>query len=182
MSLKVLNKVGLFIGVSGVIAGLYLHYKQQIYYATQYCYKIAKIVPQSFSSSSIKFELILKILNRSLFNMVIKSYNLDIYIDGNYITNIRDSRENVIAANGVSLISSNIDIKPSNILVSSVILDLATKYLMDKKTIMINVKGHLSVKSSFITKTLPIQYSDNLYNLINSDKESTEKLVCPKNF
>jgi LEA14-like dessication related protein len=179
---KGINRVGLIIGIGGLSYGLYTYYKKQIFWASQYCYKIANVDLISFTFESIKFYITLKILNRSMFGVVIKSYDLDIFIDNNYITNIKSDVENIINPNTSSFIKSLVDIKPSNVLKTSNVLELASKYLSDRSKIIVTVKGNLTAKSSILRKTIPINFTENLENLITSDKSSNEKLVCPKDF
>lgn len=180
--LRIINTIGLVAGITGLGYGLYTYYKKQISIASQYCYKVAQIKPLNFTINSIKFELIFKILNRSLFGLTIKSYDLDVFLDGNFITTIKSENENVIHPSSSSFISAVVDINPSKILQSKVILSIASKYLYNKSNIIIQVKGSFKIKGGLIGNNIVVNYTDNLQSLIDSSKESDSKMICPKDF
>lgn len=176
-------KAGMFIGIAGLIFGLYTFYKRQLYYVMQYCYKLYKFVPKKFSKDNFQFDLTLKILNRSTFMLQINSYNIDIFIQNKYLTSINRNDINIINPSGVSYINATINIVPKNILDPALLAQLLGYYITDKSKIIISVKGTLNVQSSFIKlKKLPIDYSDSLQNLLTPSADPNDKMICPKNF
>jgi LEA14-like dessication related protein len=181
---RTIVKIGIGLGIVGVIAGIYALYRQQLYYAMQYCYKIYKISPKKFTKDAIEIDVTIKILNRSSFALQINSYDFDLFINNNFITNVKSEAINSIAQNSVSYIKANISVNPSNILKADLLASLLVYYLTDQSKIIIRVKGELAAKANFINiKKLPIDYTDNLKSLMTVDpKAESEKMVCPKDF
>jgi LEA14-like dessication related protein len=177
-------KVGIAAGIIGLVVGIYSLYRRQLYLAMQYCYKLYKVVPKKFTKESIEMDVILKILNRSNFDLTVKSYAIDIYINDVFVTTVSSSVESLLVANGVSLFTANVKIDPAKVFKPLYLINLISSYITDKSKITIRAIGILSVKADFITiKQLPINYADTLKALLTVDpKTESEKLVCPKDF
>jgi LEA14-like dessication related protein len=181
---KGLMIAGIIAGLSGIAFGVYTLYKRQIYLAMQYCYKLYKINLTSFTKDLIQMEIQVKILNRSSFQLTIKSYSFDISINNNLIAKIKSDQDTIINPVSSNLLKVNVNVKPGDVLKGQFLLDLIKYYLLDKSKIIIKVKGTLIAQVNFLIAQLPIDYQSNLKELTappDPAKES-ENLTCPKNF
>jgi LEA14-like dessication related protein len=181
---KGLMIVGLIAGLAGIGFGIYALYRRQIYMAMQYCYKLQKIIPKSFTKDNISMEIWMKILNRSTFALIIKSYSFDIFLNNNFISKIENDQDTIINPQSVNIIKVNLSIKPANILKGQLLLDLVTYYLIDQSRIVIKVMGNLFAQTNFIKIKLPINYQSNFKELTApaDPAKENDKLICPKEF
>lgn len=182
---KGLMITGLFLGLIGLTSGIIALYKRQIYMAMQYCYKLSKVTIISFDKNAIKFDVYVKILNRSSFSLIIKNYSFDIYLNSSFITKIENDQEVAINPESSNLIRVPVSIDPKNILKGSLLVELVEDYLFDKSKINLQVKGNLTAKANFISiKKLPIDYKTNMKEMTaaSDPKKESENLICPKDF
>lgn len=179
---KVIVRVGIIAGLAGIAFGIYSLYRRQWYLFWQYCYKIFKIEPKKFTKDSIEFDVTLKILNRSNFAMDIRSYDLNLYLNDHFITNIKSDTLNTLQPNAVSYIKASINIKPADVLQVDFLVNLLAYYLTDQSKIILSVKGTMSAKANFIgLKKLPIEYTDNWKSIMTTDPNA-QNMTCPKEF
>jgi LEA14-like dessication related protein len=179
---KTVVRVGLLAGFAMLVGGLYVFYKQQMYYAMQYCYKIHKFFPKTFTKDLLEFDMIIKVLNRSSFMVIAKHYKLDVYLDNTFLTSISSDKENVIQPNNVSQLLVNIKVTPSQMFKSINLANLIKNYLTDKSKIKVKVSGYIGIKANFVNiKNMPINYESNLAELMTPGDPANEsdRLMCP---
>ncbi|MDD5013543.1 MAG: hypothetical protein PHW73_00390 [Atribacterota bacterium] len=176
---------GLIIGLGALAAGFYAFYRRQIYLALQFCYKLHQITPITFSKNKVELKILLKILNRSSFDINLTGYDFDVYMNSIKLTHIKSNKENKILPNSSSIIELYVVINPKEVFSTSEWVKIFEYFITDTSKVIIKVTGQLSAKLNFISmKNLPVTYESSMKELMKPADPATEaeKLKCPKNF
>lgn len=113
----------------------------------------------SAGSTRVIMELILEVNNDSDIDIDIQGYDLDLSINGNFITKVKQNITQVIAAKGKSQFSLLLDFNPSQVLGQALNLDFIASLLKSKTNIVIGLNGYVSilgVKNLQVNQTIPI--------------------------
>jgi LEA14-like dessication related protein len=176
---------GLLVGLGALAAGFYAFYRRQLYLALQFCYKLHQVIPVTFSKDKIELKVMLKILNRSTFDINVTGYAFDIFMNNIKLTHIKSDNENKIKPQSSSIIELYTLVKPKEVFSTTDWVKIFEYFITDTSKIIIKITGNVSAKLNFIKiKGMPVTYESTLRELMAKPDPATEseKMKCPKNF
>ena len=171
-----MKKAGLIFGLGGaaiIAIGLVFHFKTQITKLKGMCYKIKSFQIVSLKLDNFKFFLNTLVKNGSDVDFDIVIYDFDVLLVGKHISHISSDVQQTVSANSVSELKLLIDFSPKEKFSSADILRLAEYATLKQDKFVITLVGKITIKSSFITKTVPVEMTFSLKEILES-KNSTE--------
>ena len=170
----------IIIGLGLLGIGIYAFYKRQIALVTNFCYKLANLKFINLKIDQVTLDLTVKFKNQSDISVGLSSYNFDVYINGNFITNISSTSDAVILANAVSSLVVRIDFNPSSVFDLQGAGKLLYQALTDKSNFIIEIKGTVSAKINFVKiNNFPLDINMCLADILApSNKDDTMNLQC----
>jgi len=170
------NRLGLILGLGGATAiglGVFLHFKNQIKKLKGICYKIKSFQIVSLKLNNFKFYLNTLVKNDSDIYFDILGYDFDVLLVGKHISHISSKETQRVSAKSVSELKLLVDFSPKDKFSVADVLRLAQYGLSEQEKFVITLIGKIKIKSSFITKTVPVEMTFNLKEILD-DKDSTE--------
>lgn len=153
-------KTGLWIaGIGGVAYAIYRFYSKQVKLAKDYDLSIVGVNLKTLSKNKAVFDIKTRFFNKSKIEVTVKKIYLDVYVEGNKIGYIQESKEFAIPAKGNSDIDLQISFNPQLLLKNAISILLGG---VSKKDLNFTIDGYADIKSEFVRFTLPIKYSDNV--------------------
>lgn len=138
---------------------LYKYYGQQKELLQDYEVSLIGLRFSSLSEGLITGDLKLRIKNKSDVEATVEEVFTAVYLNGEYMGNVKSSSQFVIPAKGVNDISLNFSLAGKELLkniVSSILAALTTKDIGYK------LEGYAKMKSSFVTVSVPFNYAGNV--------------------
>ena len=174
-SRKILIRGSVVLGFVALGFGLYKFFQGQLKAAMNFCYKISGFKVIELSKNRVAFNLDIKFLQNSNFNVLINGYTLDIFINGRKITSVSSA-----TPMNVSYLNAKVDIKPSAVLDTPYLIGLASKALMDKSNFIVKTVGTVNVSTSGISMKAPIDITMSLADILAPTPVGSEdkSLVC----
>ncbi len=173
-----MKRVGLIFGLGGAAIiglGLVYHFKNQISKLKGMCYKIKSFKIVSLKLDKFQFYLNTLVKNDSDVHFDIVNYDFDVLLVGKHISHISSNKVERVSAKSVSELQLLVDFSPKEKFDTADALRLAQYGLTDQEKFVITLVGKIKIKSSFITKTVPVEMTFNLKEILDS-KDSTE--IC----
>jgi hypothetical protein len=156
--------IGLLIlsGVGLSIYGLYSYFKQQANLLKQFTWKIVSFQLDTITLELVKGSVTIRFASISNLEFIVSQFVLDVYINGQKAGYVNDITQTLIPANGYSDIPIAFTLDPQYLI--SDVSDIAL-YSLKQKDAIITLNGYVSVKSGFISATLPIKCNCSINNL-----------------
>lgn len=161
MAKKAVLGVAILGGVSIIGYSIYSFYRKQMLLLKDFKWKIYGLKISDVKSNLLKGIIDFRFDSVSDIEITIKSFYLDLYLNGEYIGYINETKENVIPARGYNVLSFEFSINPQYI-VSDItdILVISSKI----KDAMIGLEGFIQLKSGFVSATAPIKCNCSMKN------------------
>ena len=158
----------------GIGIGLYV--KRQINLLMAYCYKLEHFELIKISKEKIVLRIDMLIKNLSKIDADIRGYDMDILINGRYVTSVVSDEQQYIAPSGVSKFRMDINFDPRKFFTLPELVNLISLSVFDRKNFIIEIKGNVSAKHSFIAvKNMPISIKFSLDEYL---APSTNSIPC----
>jgi LEA14-like dessication related protein len=162
--MKVIKPILLISGISVIAYAIYSYYQKQIKLLADVQTTLVGLKIVSISKTAIVLDITNRLMNVSNVEATIKQMYLDCYLNGVQIGNVNEIKDINILAGKSSDISFRFTFNPS--LVLGNVFNILT-FAVQAKDIKFEAKGFIKVSSSFITTTIPFQYSNNLGSFLN---------------
>jgi len=153
---KVLLAVG---GLSLLGFGLYKYFKTQADLLTKFTWKIQGFKIRKFSLQELAIDVTFLFTSVADLEAKIQKLYLDLYLEGKNVGYIMEEKEFIIPAKGSSSIPIFVSINPQAVFKN--IIDF-TLNIGKNKDVRFKMDGFASIKSGFISTTLPIKYETSL--------------------
>lgn len=95
-------------GIATLVLGFALYQYAQI---MRYTIKVKNIIPKKIDGTQLDFDVIANFQNNSNLQIDIEQQNHKIYLNGNYVTSVRNDMTNIIMPDSTSPIGFNVHIK-----------------------------------------------------------------------
>lgn len=176
---KLLTGIFVFTGVGAIGFGLYSWYKKQLDLAYDYCLKLVNAKVLEATINSIKIQMYMRITNKSSFDLKIKGYTLDIYLNNKKVGNVISTTEQTIKNNSVSDFDFILSFDPSQLFDLNYLILLTSAFISNKDNVKFVINGNLKAGMNFLTIDLPVNFSLSLAEMLSSDTSSeTKKSSC----
>lgn len=155
----------LILGGVGVIGyALYRYYLKQIDFLKNITYQVTGVKIKSVTSNQVSMDITTRIYNASNVEAVVKEMYLDVLLNGIRVGNVNEVKDILVLPQKTTDVTFNFTFSPR--VIGKNALDLISLSVA-AKDITIELKGYTRVKSSFITSTIPFEYSNNLKAFLN---------------
>jgi hypothetical protein len=158
--------------ISGILTGLglfayafYRYAKQQTALLENYTYKILRIKFDVVNLQVIKGKVNILFSSSSDIEVIVSEFYMDFYFNNKKVGYLTDATQFVIPARGSAEIPLDFTLNPQ------VIFSSATDILaftLKKQDAAVSVIGYATLKSGFITATLPITYDTTIKEILSS--------------
>lgn len=153
---KVLLAVG---GLSLLGFGLYKYFKTQADLLTKFTWKIQGFKIRKFSLQELAIDVTFLFTSVADLEAKVQKMYLDLYLEGKNVGYIMEEKEFIIPARGSSSIPIFVSINPQAIFKN--VIDF-TLNIGKNKDVRFKMDGFASVKSGFVSTTIPIKYETSL--------------------
>lgn len=126
-------------------------------------WEMAGVQVTKFSLDNVSINFKIKFISDADLEAQVKALYLNIAMEGKNIGYITDIEPFIIPAHGFSYIDLNINFNPGLIFGNAVGIILA---VTGNKDLTITYDGYATIKSGWISTTLPLNYSTSIKNLI----------------
>jgi len=172
-----MRKFLFILGISGIVGSLYYYFKKQLELALQYEYSIKDWRIKSLTPEEAEIEAVVKLTNKSAFEIEVLNYDIKISYKGNeFLNTISENSFFIPADTSFDLkASGKIDFEGSK----KSLLPFAVNVLQ-QKPIKVEITGFVKVKFLGIEHTInfekeSVEYSSNLLKEYGFD-DDIEKL------
>lgn len=152
-----MKKVLIALGVVGIGYALYNYFNKQLALALQFEYKIKGFKVLSIGKTKSDIQIVVSILNKSLFTLKVNSYNFDIYYSGEKIANANNNIPFVVEGDtwfDVPVVASIYYKETISV------ADDFVKNVLVNNPILLSYKGKINVTFQGITKEVDIDVKD----------------------
>ncbi len=171
MSLKrTLVGVGILGGLGAFVYAFYAYAKKQAALLDNFTWKMMSLNFDSYDLQSVKGQVQILFTSQSDVEIQIQKFIMDFYFNGAQVGYVEDTTPFIVPARGTAPISFSFTLNPQ--LVFGNITDIIS-YAVQKNDAAISLRGFVSIKSGFVSATLPITY-DSTLNCILYEKN------CPQ--
>lgn len=137
--------------IIALVGGIAWYVKSNVVMAMSFCYRITgfRFISDPLNvSNGLKFEFDVKLKNWSEFKATVTSYDFDVSLNGVFLANVKNDTNTVIESNGISILKVpvTVDLKKSTNVNIKQIVKIAADFWVDKSSLAITTKGHLSGK------------------------------------
>ena len=156
--------VGLLIlaGLGLATYGVINYFKQQANLLKEFTWKITSFQLDTITLQEVKGNIVIRFSSISNLEFIIEQFILDVYINGQKSGYVNDITQSLIPANGYSDIPIAFTINPQYLFSDAT--DVLA-YTLKQKDAIITLNGYASVKSGFISATIPIKCNCSIQNL-----------------
>ena len=171
MSLKkTLVGVGILGGLGAFVYAFYAYAKKQAALLDNYTWKILDLTFDSYDLQAVKGKIKILFTSQSDVEVVIEKFVMNFYFNGAQVGYVEDDTPFILPARGTAPISFQYTLNPQ--LVFGNITDIVN-YALNKQDAAISLRGFASLKSGFVSATLPITYDTTLKCVLYNQN-------CPK--
>jgi hypothetical protein len=162
--MKKTTAVGLLIlsGLGLVTYGIINYFKQQASLLKEFTWKITSFQLDTVTLQEVKGSITIRFSSISNLEFIIEQFILDVYINGQKAGYVNEITQVLIPANGYSDIPIAFTIDPQYLFTDA--SDILA-YTLKQKDAIITLNGYASVKSGFISATVPIKCNCSVQNL-----------------
>jgi LEA14-like dessication related protein len=155
----------LILGGLGVIGyALYRYYLKQIDFLKDITYQVVGLKVVAISANQVSMDITTRIFNASNVEATVKEMYLDFLINGIKVGSVNEVKDILILPSKSTDVTFNFKFNPRT--VGQNLLDIVS-LSVGAKDVVFDAKGFVKVQSSFITTTIPFEYSNNLKSLLN---------------
>jgi hypothetical protein len=160
MSLKrTLVGVGILGGLGAFVYAFYAYANRQAKLLENFTWKLMGIKFDSYSLQAVKGKIEILFTSQSDVEVQIQRFVMNFYFNGAEVGYIEDSTPFIIPARGTAPISFQFTLNPQ--LVFGNITNIVN-YALQKEDAAVSLRGFASIKSGFVSATLPITYDSTL--------------------
>lgn len=160
MSLKTtLVGVGILGGLGAFVYAFYAYAKRQTKLLEDFTWKLIGIKFDSYDLQAVKGKIEILFTSQSDVEVQIQKFVMNFYFNGAEVGYIEDSTPFIIPARGTAPISFSFTLNPQ--LVFGNITNIIN-YALQKEDAAVSLRGFASIKSGFVSATLPITYDSTL--------------------
>jgi LEA14-like dessication related protein len=168
--------IAISVAVIGALSIVAVQVKKQIDLLMKYCYKIKGFKIVSFTKDRLKCSFTVLFRNKSDIGVKIKSYYVDIILNGKNLGRVSNEKLMTLKPNGVSELFVDADLNPEKAYTLKEILALLGYLALDKSKIVFTFDGKARIKYSFLPVIgVPFKLTYTLKELLEDD---TEEEVC----
>lgn len=160
-NLKALFVVG---GLGLIGYALYRYYLKQIDFLKDITYQVIGLKLVSVSANQVSMDITTRIYNASNVEATVKEMYLDFLINGIKVGSVNEVKDILILPAQSTDVTFNFKFNPR--ILGKNILDIVS-LSVGSKDVVFDAKGFVKVKSSFLTTTIPFEYSNNLKSILN---------------
>lgn len=160
-NLKALFVVG---GLGLIGYALYRYYLKQIDFLKDITYQVIGLRVLSISANQVSMDITTRIYNASNVEATVTEMYLDFLINGIKVGSVNEVRDILILPSQSTDVTFNFKFNPR--IVGKNLLDIIS-LSVGSKDVVFDAKGFVKVKSSFLTTTIPFEYSNNLKSILN---------------
>jgi hypothetical protein len=165
MNKKTIIALAILGGVSLFGYSIYYYFQRQVDLLKQFEYKIINFTLDTLSLDLIKGKLNVLFSSVADIEVTVTEFYLDFYFDGNRVGYLQDVSKFIIPAHGSTQIAFEYTLNPH--LIFGSVGDIIA-YTTKQKDAAISVRGYASMKSGFISATLPIIYDTTVKEIMSS--------------
>ena len=152
------------IGGLGLIGyALYRYYLKQIDFLKDITYQVIGLKVLSISANQGSMDITTRIYNASNVEATVKEMYLDFLINGIKVGSVNEVKDILILPAQSTDVTFNFKFNPR--ILGQNILDIVS-LSVGSKDVVFDAKGFVKVKSSFLTTTIPFEYSNNLKSIL----------------
>lgn len=155
--------IGIFVGISGFVLSLYLYVKRQTELLKKFQYKILDFKINTATLNLVKGNLDVLFISISDIEVVVYTFLLDFYFNGEKVGYIEEQSSFIIPANGSATIPLNFTLNPQSIFGN--VTDILA-YSLRQKDASIRVEGYAKLKSGIVKANLPIIYETTIKEIL----------------
>jgi hypothetical protein len=153
----------LSIGGIGLVAyGLYSYFMKQATLLKQFKWKLLSFNLDEITLQLIKGDVVIRFSSISDLEFLITEFILKVYINGQEAGYVNDITQSIIPANGYSDIPIAFTVDPQYLITDA--SDILA-YTLKQKDAIITLNGYVSVKSGFVSATIPIKCDCSIQKL-----------------
>jgi LEA14-like dessication related protein len=151
-----MKKAIIILGIAGAATGIYLYYKKQVSLLMDFTYDIIGYGVEKVGMAESIIKLTIRVHSASKLSATVSDMNLDVYMEGVKLGNVKEVKPIVIPAMGYSDVELKVAFSPLQIGQNAV--DLVRNYT-SKMDAQIRVAGYMKVKAAFINTSVPFEYT-----------------------
>ncbi len=145
-------------------AGAYFYYRKQLEELENFTYNVIGINIGDYSVDHASLFLKIRITSNSTIDATIKDLSIDVFMDGQKVGNIEDTRPFIIPAKGYSDVDLTVALSPKLVLASA---GKVLTSLIGQKDFAINLRGFIRIRSAFLQVSVPFSYDSSLKQLLS---------------
>ena len=169
------NKITLGI-IGSVIAAVGFYFYKQSRLLNSMCYDFVTVTYEGTVDGIMRIGAVLRFSNYADYPITIKSYDIDVLVDGQQVAKLKENIDNKIPAKGKADVSFLAQTNPNTAL--TIGLQTLIEQLIDGTSSILTIKGGVSISTGIVSvDNYPIDYSTSTQELINGVKNESEK--CP---
>jgi LEA14-like dessication related protein len=146
------------LGFSAIFGGMYAYYLKNLELLENFEYQILSFQILGSNVSTIRFKVVIDIVNESDVSVTISNYKFDVYLNGRKVGNIKNARANQVLKGGGD--TSRFSMEGSIETLSLIGTGLASLLLQNSKDVTVRLDGSYGLKKGLIKlKNLPMDES-----------------------
>ena len=162
--MKSLKPILIVTGLGVIGYALYRYYLKQIDFLKDITYQVVGIRVVGVSQNQVSMDITTRIYNASNVEATVNEMYLDVLINGIKVGSVNETKDILILPSKSTDITFNFKFNPR--IIGQNILDIIS-LSVGAKDVTFQAKGFVKVKSSFISTTIPFEYSNNLKSILN---------------
>lgn len=156
---RTLVGVGILGGLGAFVYAFYSYANRQTKLLEDFTWKLMGIKFDSYSLQAVKGKIEILFTSQSDVEVQIQKFVMNFYFNGEEVGYIEDSTPFIIPARGTAPISFSFTLNPQ--LVFGNITNIVN-YALQKEDAAVSLRGFASIKSGFVSATLPITYDSTI--------------------
>jgi len=149
-------------GVGLIGAAVYAYFKRQYDLLTQFEWKLIDLKFDSVAPNQLKGRLTFRFENKSDIEITISNFYLDMYLNGEYIGWLEDTREFVIPSKGYNDIEFGFSVNPQ--LIAKNVLSIVS-FATRLKDAVFSFDGAVTAKSGFVKASVKLKCDCSVKNM-----------------
>lgn len=150
-------------GIALIGYALYRYYLKQIDFLKDITYQVIGLKIVGISQNQVSMDITTRIYNASNVEATVTEMYLDFLINGIKVGSVNETKDILILPSKTTDISFNFKFNPR--VVGQNILDIIS-LSVGAKDVTFEAKGYVKLKSSFITTSIPFEYTNNLKSIL----------------
>lgn len=157
-----------------ILGGIYTFFKTEFGKLKNACFVLAGGVINNLALNHVNLSLFFKVTNISAIDMEISNVNLNIYINGLFVSNFKNPNKQQINPRASNTMQIDVDFKPADLLKAGV--NNITALLEDQSKLVISLKGTITVGSGIVkVNNYDVNLSMTLKDIVSPDTNNKNK-------